>query len=113
MFRELTYTDVSRARAITDAEAAFCDGRRSLSRLLRPERTRRVGLSLPRDGRHATGTDDLLQEAFYRFLRAASAGPADRDRFGQRGTSAEFAYKIATNLATGCQTQKLHVPRPW
>jgi RNA polymerase sigma-70 factor (ECF subfamily) len=54
--------------------------------------------------------DDLLQEAFYRFLRAASNGPADQDRFDSEAHRRNSLYKIATNLATDARRRSFTRP---
>jgi RNA polymerase sigma-70 factor (ECF subfamily) len=54
--------------------------------------------------------DDLLQEAFYRFLRAASTGPADQDRFDSEAHRRNSLYKIATNLATDARRRSFTRP---
>src|SRR5580658_6167935 len=54
--------------------------------------------------------DDLLQEAFYRFLRAASTGPADQERFDSEAHRRNSLYKIATNLATDARRRSFTRP---
>ena len=75
MFRELTYSDVSRARAIADAEARFVMDEEAF-RGFYDRNARGVWAYLSRVTGDRQMADDLLQEAFYRFLRAASTGPA-------------------------------------
>lgn len=84
MLREFTYSDVSRARAIADAEAVFVMDEEAF-RGFYDRNARGVWAYLSRMTGDRQLADDLLQETFYRFLRAASAvtgtGPAEQDRF--------------------------------
>ena len=109
MFRELTYSDVSRARAITDAEAGFVMDEEAF-RGFYDRNARGVWAYLSRVTGDRQLADDLLQEAFYRFLRAASTGPADQDRFDSEAHRRNSLYKIATNLATDARRRSFTRP---
>src|SRR3954451_11556877 len=54
--------------------------------------------------------DDLLQETFYRFLRAASTAPADQDRYDSDAHRRNSLYRIATNLATDLRRRSFTRP---
>jgi len=109
VFRELTYTDVSRARAIADAEAGFVMDEEAF-RGFYDRNARGVWAYLSRVTGDRQLADDLLQEAFYRFLRAASNRPADRDRFDSEAHRRNSLYKIATNLATDARRRSFTRP---
>jgi RNA polymerase sigma-70 factor, ECF subfamily len=109
VFRELTYSDVSRARAITDAEAGFVMDEEAF-RGFYDRNARGVWAYLSRVTGDRQLADDLLQEAFYRFLRAASTGPADQDRFDSEAHRRNSLYKIATNLATDARRRSFTRP---
>jgi RNA polymerase sigma-70 factor, ECF subfamily len=109
VFRELTYSDVSRARAIADAEAGFVMDEEAF-RGFYDRNARGVWAYLSRVTGDRQLADDLLQEAFYRFLRAASAGPADQDRFDSEAHRRNSLYKIATNLATDARRRSFTRP---
>ena len=109
MFRELSYSDVSRARAITDAEAGFVMDEEAF-RGFYDRNARGVWAYLSRVTGDRQLADDLLQEAFYRFLRAASTGPADQDRFDSEAHRRNSLYKIATNLATDARRRSFTRP---
>jgi RNA polymerase sigma-70 factor, ECF subfamily len=108
VFRELSYSDVSRARAI-DAEAGFVMDEEAF-RGFYDRNARGVWAYLSRVTGDRQLADDLLQEAFYRFLRAASTGPADHDRFDSEAHRRNSLYKIATNLATDARRRSFTRP---
>jgi len=101
VLREITYSDVSRARAIADAEARF---------VMDEEAFRGFWAYLSRVTGDRQMADDLLQEAFYRFLRAASTGHADRERFDSEAHRRNSLYRIATNLATDARRRSFTRP---
>jgi RNA polymerase sigma-70 factor (ECF subfamily) len=109
VFREITYSDVSRARAIADAEARFVMDEEAF-RGFYDRNARGVWAYLSRVTGDRQMADDLLQEAFYRFLRAASTGPADQDRFDSEAHRRNSLYKIATNLATDARRRSFTRP---
>jgi RNA polymerase sigma-70 factor (ECF subfamily) len=109
VFRELTYSDVSRAQAIVDAGAGFVMDEEAF-RGFYDRNARGVWAYLSRVTGDRQLADDLLQEAFYRFLRAASTGPADQDRFDSEAHRRNSLYKIATNLATDARRRSFTRP---
>jgi RNA polymerase sigma-70 factor (ECF subfamily) len=118
VFRELSYSDVSRARAIADAEVGFVMDEEAF-RGFYDRNARGVWAYLSRVTGDRQLADDLLQEAFYRFLRAASkagtssarsSGVADRDRFDSDAHRRNSLYQIATNLAKDARRRSFTRP---
>ncbi|HYK63096.1 MAG TPA: RNA polymerase sigma factor [Bryobacteraceae bacterium] len=102
MFREVTYTDVSRLEAMERAEASFVMDEDAFRAFY--ERTARgVWAYLARITGDRQLADDLLQETYYRFLRAA----ATHDSEAHRRNS---LYRIATNLARDARRRSLTHP---
>jgi RNA polymerase sigma-70 factor (ECF subfamily) len=99
MFRDSTFTDVSRAGALDDARTDFVMDEDTFRAFY--ERTARgVWAYLARVTGDRQLADDLLQETFYRFLRAA----ATHDSEAHRRNS---LYRIATNLARDARRRRL------
>src|ERR1017187_9183111 len=99
MFRDATFTDVSRVEAIHDDCAGFVIDEDTFRAFY--ERTARgVWAYLARVTGDRQIADDLLQETFYRFLRAA----ATHDSEAHRRNS---LYRIATNLARDARRRRL------
>jgi RNA polymerase sigma-70 factor (ECF subfamily) len=111
VFRELTYSDVSRAKAIADAEAVFVMDEEAF-RGFYDRNARGVWAYLSRITGDRQMADDLLQETFYRFLRAASVAPTDRDRFDSEAHRRNSLYRIATNLAKDARRRSYTRPAP-
>src|ERR1700720_2360602 len=102
MFRDLTFTDASRVEALDDASAGFVMDEETVRAFY--ERTARgVWAYLARVTGDRQLADDLLQETFYRFLRAA----ATHDSEAHRRNS---LYRIATNLARDARRRSLIRP---
>src|SRR5258708_33877547 len=99
MFRDVTFTDVSRAEPLDDACAGFVMDEDTFRAFY--ERTARgVWAYLARVTGDRQQADDLLQETFYRFLRA----DATHDSESHRRNS---LYRIATNLARDARRRSL------
>lgn len=99
MFRDTTFNDVSRAGAVDDTGADFVMDEDTFRSFY--ERTARgVWAYLARVTGDRQLADDLLQETFYRFLRAA----ATHDSEAHRRNS---LYRIATNLARDARRRRL------
>jgi RNA polymerase sigma-70 factor (ECF subfamily) len=94
MYRDMTFTDVSRREAINDAdnrESVFVMDEDAF-RGFYERNARGVWAYLARVTGERQQADDLLQEAFYRFLRAAAPHETEEHRRNS-------LYRIATNLA--------------
>lgn len=102
MLRDATFTDASRLDALEDACAAFVMDEEAFRGFY--ERTARgVWAYLARVTGDRQAADDLLQETFYRFLRAH----ATHDSEAHRRNS---LYRIATNLAKDFRRRTLTHP---
>jgi len=102
MFRDATFTDVTRAGATHDDCAGFVIDEDTFRAFY--ERTARgVWAYLARVTGVRQLADDLLQETYYRFLRAA----ATHDNETHRRNS---LYRIATNLARDARRRSLTHP---
>jgi RNA polymerase sigma-70 factor (ECF subfamily) len=99
MFRDMTFSDVSRTEALDGTCAGFVMDEDTFRAFY--ERTARgVWAYLARVTGDRQLADDLLQETFYRFLRAA----ATHDNESHRRNS---LYRIATNLARDARRRSL------
>jgi RNA polymerase sigma-70 factor, ECF subfamily len=105
----MTYSDVSRARAIANAEVRFVMDEEAF-RGFYDRNARGVWAYLSRVTGDRQMADDLLQEAFYRFLRAASTAPAGQERFDSDAHRRNSLYRIATNLATDARRRSFTRP---
>jgi RNA polymerase sigma-70 factor (ECF subfamily) len=102
MFRDATFTDVTRADAIHEDAAGFVIDEDTFRAFY--ERTARgVWAYLARIAGDRQLADDLLQETYYRFLRAA----ATHDSEAHRRNS---LYRIATNVARDARRRSLTHP---
>jgi RNA polymerase sigma-70 factor (ECF subfamily) len=102
MFRDVTFTDVSQLDAIDRASASFVMDEDAF-RAFYDRNARGVWAYLARITGDRQMADDLLQDAFYRFLRAA----ATHDSEAHRRNS---LYRIATNLARDARRRSLTHP---
>jgi RNA polymerase sigma-70 factor (ECF subfamily) len=108
VFRELTYSDVSRAKALAHAEVSFVMDEEAF-RGFYDRNARGLWAYLSRVTGDRQLADDLLQEAFYRFLRAASNSPGE-DRFDSDAHRRNSLYRIATNLAVDARRRTFTRP---
>jgi RNA polymerase sigma-70 factor (ECF subfamily) len=102
MFHDATFTDVTRAEAIDGESAAFVIDEDTF-RAFYDRTARGVWAYLARVTGDRQLADDLLQETYYRFLRAA----ATHDSEAHRRNS---LYRIATNLARDVRRRSLTHP---
>jgi RNA polymerase sigma-70 factor (ECF subfamily) len=99
MFPEMTFTDVRRDRTLDDVSVDFVMDEETFRGFY--DRTARgLWAYLARVTGDREMADDLLQETFYRFLRAA----ATHDSEAHRRNS---LYRIATNLARDARRRSL------
>jgi len=99
MLRDTTFNDVSRDCVLDDACPAFVMDEESFRAFY--ERTARgVWAYLARVTGDRQLADDLLQETFYRFLRAAATYQSETHRRNS-------LYRIATNLARDARRRSL------
>ena len=102
MFRDLTFTDVNRLQALDDECAGFVMDEDAFRAFY--ERTARgIWAYLARVTGDRQQADDLLQETYYRFLRAAASFDSEEHRRNS-------LYRIATNLARDSRRRDLLRP---
>jgi RNA polymerase sigma-70 factor (ECF subfamily) len=102
MFRDVTYTDVTRVDAIDEVSAGFVMDEQTFRAFY--ERTARgVWAYLARVTGDRQMADDLLQETYYRFLRAAAVHESEQHR-------RNYLYRIATNLARDVRRNRSNRP---
>lgn len=102
MLRSLTYTDVNRRDAVHESCEGFAMDEESF-RGFYDRNARGVWAYLARLTGDRHMADDLLQEAFYRFLRAAAIHENEQHRRNS-------LFRIATNLAR--DARRKHMVRP-
>ena len=91
MFRDTTFTDLNRADALDERAADFVMDEETF-RAFYDRTARGVWAYLARVTGDRQLADDLLQEAYYRFLRAGATHESESHRRNS-------LYRIATNLA--------------
>lgn len=99
MFRETTYSDLNRDRTLDDASADFVMDEETF-RAFYDRTARGVWAYLARTTGNRQLADDLLQEAFYRFLRAGTMYESETHRRNS-------LYRIATNLAVDARRRNM------
>src|SRR2546425_1244164 len=99
MFRETTFTDVSRADACDESRADFVMDEDTF-RAFYDRTARGLWASLAKFTGDRDLADALLQETFYRFLRAAGTYDSESHRRNS-------LYRIATNLARDARRRSL------
>jgi RNA polymerase sigma-70 factor, ECF subfamily len=99
MFRETAFDDVNRDRALGDATADFVMEEDAF-RAFYDRTARGVWAYLVRVTDDRQAADDLLQEAYYRFLRAGAVHASETHRRNS-------LYRIATNLARDLRRRNL------
>jgi len=98
MIRDTTYQDLSRERALDQAAELVMD--EESFRAFYDRTARGIWAYLVRVTGDRALADDLLQEAFYRFLRAGMAYESESHRRNS-------LYRIATNLAVDARRRSL------
>src|SRR5580698_3581501 len=99
MFRDLTFNDVSRLDTLHEDCAGFVMDEESF-RAFYGRTARGVWAYLARVTGDRQMADDLLQETYYRFLRAAATHESEDHRRNS-------LYRIATNLARDARRRSL------
>ena len=102
MSRDLTFSDVSRLQSLDDAAAGLVMDEESF-RAFYDRTARGIWAYLARITCDRQLADDLLQETYYRFLRAASTHESEDHRRNS-------LYRIATNLARDVRRRNLARP---
>jgi RNA polymerase sigma-70 factor, ECF subfamily len=99
MFRDVTFTDVSRTQTLDETSVGFVMDEDAF-RAFYDRNARGVWAYLARVTGDRHTADDLLQESFYRFLRASTV----YDNEAHRRNS---LYRIATNLANDARRRNV------
>jgi RNA polymerase sigma-70 factor, ECF subfamily len=95
--RETTFADVDRLGALADAEEAFHMDEDAF-RVFYERTARPVWAYLARMTGDARLADDLLQETYYRFLRADMRGSQPAGLHESEAHRRNYLFRIATNL---------------
>jgi RNA polymerase sigma-70 factor (ECF subfamily) len=101
MFRDATYNDVTRIESVEEAPAFVMD--EEAFRAFYDRTARGVWAYLARVTGDRQLADDLLQETYYRFLRAAATHESETHRRNS-------LYRIATNVARDVRRRSLLRP---
>jgi len=99
MFRETVFTDIQRDSAIVDTSAGFVMDE-DMFRAFYERTARGLWAYLARLTGDRQLAEDLLQQTFYRFLRAAATYDSETHRRNS-------LYRIATNLARDARRRSL------
>ena len=99
MFRDVTFNDVSRVDPLHDACADFVMDEDTF-RAFYDRTARGIWVYLARVTGDRQMADDLLQETYYRFLRASA-------RYSSEEHRRNSLYRIATNLARDVRRRSL------
>jgi len=99
MFRETTFSDIGDERALDEACAGFVMDEDTF-RAFYERSARGLWAYLARVTGDRQLADDLLQETFYRFLRAAATHESETHRRNS-------LYRIATNLARDARRRNM------
>jgi RNA polymerase sigma-70 factor (ECF subfamily) len=102
MFRDVTFTDLDRLEGLDDAAAGFAMDE-EMFRAFYDRTARGLWLYLARVTGDRQAADDLLQETFYRFLRADATHESEAHRRNS-------LYRIATNLARDARRRSVARP---
>jgi RNA polymerase sigma-70 factor (ECF subfamily) len=102
MFHDVTFTDVSRVDTLREDSADFVMDEDTF-RSFYDRNARGLWAYLARVTGDRQLADDLLQETFYRFLRASAAYENEEHR-------RHSVYRIATNLARDARRRSLTHP---
>jgi RNA polymerase sigma-70 factor (ECF subfamily) len=101
----MTFADINRVETLQDAAAEFVMDEEAF-RAFYDRNARGVRAYLTRLTGDRNAADDLLQETFYRFLRASAS---HEDETHRRNS----LYRIATNLARDARRRSLARPSTW
>jgi RNA polymerase sigma-70 factor (ECF subfamily) len=101
--RDLTLTDIERLRAETAADAVPLEMDEEAFRGFYDRTARTLRAYLARVTGEAALADDLLQEAYYRFLRA-------RGNYEGEAHRRNALFRIATNLVHDSRRRAQHMP---
>jgi RNA polymerase sigma-70 factor (ECF subfamily) len=106
--REMTVSDIERLERVATAAVEALQMDEDAFRAFYDRTARQVWAYLARVTGDRTAADDLLQESYYRFLRAPRAFTSDSHR-------RNYLFRIATNLAHDRHRRSriaVHVPMP-